>query len=95
MALDAGDLARLQRIEAVLAHDDPALVEQLRSWRPSPLAPGWSVVPLWASLAFLVGFSSWMLSPFVGLTVVVVAGTAWLYVRAARRVDRIPLRRKR
>ena len=89
MALDAEDRARLQRIESGLTNDDPALVRQFRSWRPSsgerPLSPGWSVVPRWVLLVFLVAFCGWVLSPGIGVLVALVAGARLLLVRAARR----------
>ena len=89
MALDAEDLARLQRIESGLTNDDPALVRQFRSWRPSsgerPLLPGWSVVPRWVLLVFLVAFFGWVLSPGFGLLVAVIGGGSRLLARAARR----------
>ena len=97
MALDAGDRARLERIESGLTHDDPALVQQFRSWRPSsgqrPLLPGWSVVPGWAGLVFLVAFCTWMVSPVLGVLLVVVGAVARLWARSARRVDAAPPRR--
>jgi hypothetical protein len=74
--LDAGDRARLRRIEAELAADDPALVGRFRQWEPASgqeaIGPGWSVVPPWVVLVFLVGFLSWTGAPVVGAAVAVI-----------------------
>lgn len=90
MALDAEDRARLQGIESGLTQDDPVLVQQFRAWRPSsggrPLLPGWSVVPLWALLVFLVAFCTWLVSPVFGVLVVVVGGASVLRARRVRRI---------
>jgi hypothetical protein len=99
VALDAGDRARLQRIESRLAQDDPRLVARFRSWRPtegpSSMAPGWSAAPLWALLVFLAAFGAWMADPSLGAVVVVVGVLGRLWVRAARRAHTTPTRTRR
>lgn len=91
MALDAEDRARLRRIESGLNRDDPGLVQQFRAWRPSsgrrPLLPGWSPVPGWALLAFLVAAFSWIVTPGLGVLVITVVGIGVAYRRAAHRID--------
>jgi hypothetical protein len=98
MALDAGDRARLRQIEAELAAADPALVGRFRQWTPArgqeAIGPGWSVVPPWVALVFLVGFVSWAVAPVAGAAVAVIGcggivrsrpwrGT-WFWSRAGR-----------
>ena len=91
MSLDAQDGARLRRIEFGLTRDDPSFVARIRSWRPEPgVPPGWTTVPRWAALAFLVGLSTWMLTPVLGTIVLVLAGLGWLWQRAATRACRGP-----
>ena len=89
MALNAEDQARLQRIESSLACTDPALARRFRSWRPPsgqrPTLPGWSAVPGWAMAVFLVGFTWWVLSPVVGVLVVIGFAAFWVHQRAAAR----------
>lgn len=89
MALDAGDRARLQRIESGLTRDDPGLAQQFRSWRPPsggrPLVPGWSVAPEWMLLVFVVATCTWAVSPVLGVLVALVAGVGRLLSRAGRR----------
>jgi hypothetical protein len=88
VALDAGDRARLREIESRLIHDDPGLARKFWSWRPSsgprPLLPGWSVVPPWALLVFLVAACTWMVSPVLGALVVVAGGIGRIATRARR-----------
>lgn len=89
MALDAGDGARLRRIEVGLVHDDPLFVARFRSWRPSSgpgVPPGWSVLPPWVAVVFLIGLTTWMLTPGVGVIVLLVGGLWWLHDRAGARV---------
>lgn len=89
VALDAGDRARLQRIESGLKRDDPGLAQQFRSWRPSsgggPLLPGWSAAPEWMLIVFVVASCTWAVSPVLGVLVAVVAGVGRLLARAGRR----------
>ena len=89
MDLDPGDRARLQRIESGLMADDPALVQQFRSWSPwsgrGPLPTGWSAVPLWALCVFLVAFCTWAVSPVLGVLVAAIGGIVWAWVHGARR----------
>ena len=89
MDLDAGDRARLQRIESGLMDDDPALVQQFRSWSPPsgrvPPGPGWSVVPLWALCVFFVALCTWAVSPVLGALVVAIGGIVWSWVWCAGR----------
>jgi hypothetical protein len=78
MALDAGDQARLRRIEADLSESDPVLAEKFRRWRPSGRSvltrPGWTVVPDWMLVVFLCGSVTWVLGPALGSAVLVVGG---------------------
>jgi hypothetical protein len=87
VALDAGDRARLQGIESGLIRDDPGLAKKFWSWTPSsgprPLLPGWSVVPPWALLVFLVAICTWMVSPMLGV-LVVIAGVGRMATLRAR-----------
>jgi hypothetical protein len=96
VALDAGDRARLRGIESGLIQDDPVLVQQFRTWRPvsgpRPLLPGWSVVPGWALLVFVVASCTWTVSPVLGALVVLVGGIARLYARGARKAAAPPRR---
>ena len=101
MSLDAGDRARLMRIEAELAAADPALARRFRRWKSSGghevVAPGWSSVPGWALVVFLVGFTTWMVAPAVGSAVAVVAccGAARRWARNQEsRGDLLPWGRK-
>jgi Protein of unknown function (DUF3040) len=102
VSLDAGDRARLMRIEAELAAADPALARRFRRWKSSGghevVAPGWSAVPGWALVVFLVGFTTWMVAPAVGSAVAVVAccGAArrWARNQEARPGDLLPWGRK-
>lgn len=75
MALDGRDRARLERIELELASSDPALAARFRRWAPPraprALAPGWSVVPGWALVVFLIGFTTWVGAPVLGVFVAV------------------------
>jgi len=91
MALDAEDLARLRRIESGLSRDDPALAQQFQAWEPSSggraLLPGWSAVPTWVLFVFVVAFCTWMVSPVLGVLVVVLGGAGWLLARGKRRAD--------
>jgi hypothetical protein len=91
VALDAGDRARLQGIESGLLKDDPALVQRFRTWGlssgPRPLLPGWSVVPGWALLVFLVASCTWAVSPVLGVLVVAVGGILWLRARAVSKAS--------
>ena len=95
MGLSAGDRARLGRIEAELAGADPALVARFRRWRPSAddesAPPGWSAVPAWTVLVFLVAFCAWVLAPSVGWLVAIVGAVCWLrWRRAARKATPHP-----
>ena len=85
MALDAQDQARLQRIESALVSADPALARRFRSWQPSsrqrPLLPGWSSVPSWAAAVFVVAFAGWVLSPVLGVVVVIGIAASCLWQR--------------
>jgi DUF3040 family protein len=78
MALDAGDQARLRRIEAELSASDPALARRFRRWRPTGrpmlVRPGWTVVPDWMLVVFVCGFATWVLGPALGGAVLVVGG---------------------
>jgi hypothetical protein len=74
VSLDAGDQARLRRIEAELVAADPALAGRFRRWESDVV-----VVPLWVLIVFLVGFSTWMVAPTMGAVIAVVAAC-----RAAR-----------
>lgn len=102
MSLDAGDQARLMRIEAELAAADPALARRFRRWKSSGghevVGPGWSAVPGWALMVFLVGFTTWMVAPAVGSAVAVVACCAaarrWARKQEARPGDLLPWGRK-
>ena len=89
MGLSAGDRARLGRIEAELAGADPALVARFRRWGPAADAErppsGWSAVPAWSVLVFVVAFSAWVVAPFVGWLVAIVAAVHWLLQRRAAR----------
>ena len=82
MSLDAGDRARLRRIEEELAAADPALVGRFRGWEPlgvpEAIGPGWSVMPAWVLLVFLVGFTTWMAAPVVGAAIAVIGCTRLL-----------------
>ena len=84
VSLDAGDRARLRRIEAELAAADPALATRFRRWtrpsEPEPIGPGWSVVPPWMLMVLLVGFTTWMVAPAVGAAIAVLG-----WARIARR----------
>jgi Protein of unknown function (DUF3040) len=75
VSLDAGDRARLRRIEAALTAADPRLAGEFRRWKPSsgpaPIGPGWTVVPAWVLVVFLLGFTTWMVAPAVGAAVAV------------------------
>jgi hypothetical protein len=88
VALDAGDRARLRQIEAELAAADPALVGRFRQWKPTrkheAIGPGWSVVPPWVVLVFLVGFIGWTVAPAAGAAVAV-AGCARIVRSRLRR----------
>lgn len=90
MSLDARDRARLRRIEAELEATDRVLARQFRRWRPSsgpaPAGPGWSVAPRWMLVVFLVGFTSWIAGPAVGVAVTVLTcwRPAWRRVRHGR-----------
>jgi len=98
VSLDAGDRARLMRIEAELAAADPALARRFRRWKSSDglevAGPGWSAVPTWMVVVFLVGFTTWMVAPAVGSAVAVVAccGAArrWARNQEAWRGDLLP-----
>lgn len=84
MDLGSGDDARLGGIEARLTESDPLLAERFRRWAPGrggSLPEGWSAVPAWSFVVFLVGFCAWVVSPAVG-ALVAVAGAA-CGVRAA------------
>lgn len=88
MALDAGDRARLREIESGLIRDDPGLAKKFWTWRPSaggpqPFLPGWSVVPPWALLVFVVAICTWMVSPMLGV-LVVLAGIGRMLTLKAR-----------
>jgi hypothetical protein len=90
VSLDAGDQARLRRIEAALEAADPALAVRFRRWRPSGEqvmpGPGWSEAPVWVAMVFLVGFTTWMVAPAVGAAIAV-AGGCWAARRWARRQE--------
>lgn len=90
MSLDAGDRARLMRIEAELAAADPALARNFRRWKSSGghevAGPGWSTMPEWVLVVFLVGFTTWMVAPAVGSAVAVVA-CCWAARRWARKQE--------
>jgi Protein of unknown function (DUF3040) len=93
VALDPGDRDRLTQIEIELAETDPDLAKRFRRWK-SPAGPqvdggGWSVVPPWMLMVFLVGFTSWMVTPVLGCMVAVVAG-CWVARRS--RGDRVRAR---
>jgi Protein of unknown function (DUF3040) len=87
MPIGAGGEA-LRRIEAVLAADDPALVESFRQWReppgPDPDDPGTVWVGKWTALVLLVGLTALIIGP-VGLVTLLVLGVpVWVCVRAQR-----------
>jgi Protein of unknown function (DUF3040) len=88
MALDAEDLARLRRIESGLTRADPSLAQQFQAWQPSSdgraLLPGWSAIPPWVLFVFIVAFCTWMVSPVLGVLVVVAGGIARQWARGAR-----------
>ena len=87
VSLDAGDRARLRRIEAELAAADPALAQRFRRWKPP--SAGWTVLPAWALLVFVIGFTTWMVAPAVGVVVAVIAcapiAQRWAKERCSRR----------
>ena len=90
MALDADDLARLERIESDLASADPDFARRVRAWRPgaeqrAPV-PGWSVLPRWVLEVFLVAFACWVFPAAVSAVVVAVVVCWRLWTRAAARV---------
>ena len=90
MALDADDLARLERIESDLASTDPDFARRVRAWRPgaeqrAPV-PGWSVLPRWVLEVFLVAFACWVFPAAMSAVVVAVAVCWRLWTRAAARV---------
>ncbi len=86
MSVGPGDGARLRRIEDELVRDDPSLVAHFRSWRtPEGPPAGWSVVPPWAAAVFLVGMTTWMVTPLIGSIVGVALAVRWLGNRSATR----------
>jgi hypothetical protein len=79
MTLGPRDRDRLMRMEAELADSDPALVARFRrafAWKHAPVRPDWCVAPPWTLMVFLVGFTTWVVSPVVGTVVAAV----WLGV---------------
>jgi Protein of unknown function (DUF3040) len=89
VALDPAERARLARIETELAGSDPGLVARFRRWRPTTESEvtrsGWSTVPVWMLVVFLVGFGSWTVGPWLGGLVVAVAGCRVARDRMRRR----------
>jgi Protein of unknown function (DUF3040) len=93
VSLNAGDQARLRRIEAALEAADPALAVRFRRWSPSgeqaTPGPGWSEAPVWVAMVFLVGFTTWMVAPAVGVAIAVVGGCCavrrWARTQEGRR----------
>jgi hypothetical protein len=87
VALDAGDRDRLRRIEAKLAEADPALVGLFQRWRPAsgprPIWPGWSVLPGWMLMVFVVGFVTWVAGPALGGAVAAIS-CSWAGLRRTR-----------
>ena len=83
VSLDAGDQARLRRIEAELVAADPVLAGRFRRWQPE-----FAVVPPWVLVVFLVGFTTWMVSPTVGAVIAVVAACRAARHRARRGAGR-------
>lgn len=90
MALDADDLARLERIESDLASTDPDFARRVRAWRPGAEqrapTPGWSVLPRWVLEVFLVAFACWVLPVPVSVVVVAVVAGFRLWGHVAGRV---------
>ena len=92
MSVGAGDGSRLRRIEDELLRDDPSFVARFRSWGPADgpgVLPGWSVLPRWIAVIFLVGLTTWLLSPVLGTVVAAVGGLWWLRKRAAARAGAV------
>ena len=88
MGLSGGDRARLGRMEAELAWAPPALVARFRRWPAAdadPAPSGWSAVPPWTMLVFLVASCAWVLAPIVGWLVAIVGAVRWLRQRRAAR----------
>jgi hypothetical protein len=77
----------LRRIESELGEADPDLVGMFERWRqgsgPTPVWPGWSVVPAWMLMVFVVAFVTWVVAPALGGAIAVI-GCCWAGLRRAR-----------
>lgn len=88
MAREAGDPARLRRIEDELERADPELAETFRRWQPRGsgfTARGWSAVPLWMVFVFLVAFATWTMAPLLGVLAATAGLVCWLRARVVAR----------
>lgn len=96
MGLDREDRARLTRIETELSAADPALAGTFHGFPPTgagadaqaaATASGWSALPAWVLVAFLVGFVAWVVGPAAGVVTLLIGG-GWVALRRSGRLGK-------